>query len=431
MKAGLSTKNAPSPNVVLPHYVFGALAFIAASVMLFFASDDIVSLYIGPKVLGIVHVLVLGWITMIIYGALYQLIPVVMEVKLYSEILAYISFFTLGLGTILMAISFWYSYILLTILIEIGATLVIVSTFLFAINAIKSSLSSSQRGVEIRFIVTSVFWLLLTILLGIFIILNTSYSWIGKSNVELLKIHANFGIIGWFMMLVIGVASKLLPMFFIAHKLKIKYLHYSYYLSNLGLVAISIVYTFYPNEILLLLLYIVITLGIIFFIKYNYDAYKARLRKKLDIGLKLSVFSFILLFLTIIFGFISFLSPDFMGSFNIQFSIAYGISLILGFFTSLILGQMYKTLPFIVWLQKYQDKVGKYKIPMPADMYSVKLANAHYYTYVPAILSLIIAVFAKCSLLVQISAGLFLLTSVLYAYNTFMIVYHKDISKPL
>ena len=85
MNAGLSTKNAPSPSVVLPHYAAGAIFFLIASILLLFASEDLTRSYIGSKVLGITHILILGWITVIIFGALYQLIPVVMEVKLFSE----------------------------------------------------------------------------------------------------------------------------------------------------------------------------------------------------------------------------------------------------------------------------------------------------------------------------------------------------------
>ncbi len=426
MNAGLSTKNAPSPNVVLPHYAYGAIAFIVAAVMLFFTAGDIVGTHIGGKVLSLTHVLVLGWITMIIYGALYQLIPVVMEVKLYSEILAYLSFVTLGVGTILMVIHFWFNYIGSSLLMEIGGTMVFVSVFLFAINGIMSARKTAQKTIENQFIVTSIVWLLLTVLLGIFIIVNVAEGWISKSNMELMKIHVHFGIIGWFMMLVIGVASKLLPMFFIAHKLKIKFLHISYYLTNVGLLGAMILSFFYPNKYLLLFLSIIVAVGVMFFVRYNYDAYKARLRRKLDIGMKLTVFSFLLLFATIIFGILAFAKFDFMGVMNTRFATAYGISLIFGFLTSLILGQMYKTLPFIVWLQKYQDKVGRYKIPMPAGMYSEKVANLHYYTFVAAIALLLIGVLVAIKIIVMISAVAFFATAALYGYNTFIILFHKE-----
>ena len=429
--AGLSTKNAPSPSVVLPHYAYGALAFIVASIMIFFAADNIVASNIGPKVLSITHVLVLGWITMIIFGALYQLIPVVMEIKLYSEKLALASFFLLGGGTILMSWGFWNSYIGETYLTMAGGTMIIIAVILFAINTLKSAAKSVNKTIENKFIVSSVFWLLITVLVGIFIIVNASHPMISKSNLELLKIHIQFGIIGWFMMLVVGVASTLMPMFFIAHQLNKKYLETAYYLINGGLIALIIALYVFPNQYLIFALGTVIFAGMVFFIKYNYDAYKKRLRRKLDIGMKLSVLAFTILFSTLIFGILSAIKLDILSDFNMKFNLAYGISLFLGFLTSLILGQMYKTLPFIVWLQKYQDKVGKYKIPLPAELYSEKVADAHYYTFFIAILTIIAGVFLSSALVVQISAVAFFITALLFGYNTLLILIHKQKLEPL
>lgn len=431
MQAGLSTKNAPSPKVVLPHYATASIFFLVASILLFFAANDIVLTYIGPKILAITHILVLGWISMIIFGALYQLIPVVMEVKLFSETLAHISLYSLIVGTLLLSYSFWNSYIAMTHFIEIGGTFIIISVILFVINALFSALKTKQKTIENTFIVTAAFWLLLTVLLGLFIILNFVFQFIEMSNLELLKIHVQFGIIGWFMMLVIGVASKLLPMFFIAHKLNRTFLKLSYYFTNIGLIALIIVYLCKCGSIFLFPAGFIMFLGILFFIKYNYDAYKMRLRKKLDIGMKLSVLAFILLILTLVFGILTLGDFESLNAYSNNIKLAYGISLILGFFTSLILGQMYKTLPFIVWLKIYQEKVGKYKTPMPADLYSEKTAKFHYYTFILALISIFSGIFLKESIFVQISAGAFTLTALLFAFNTFKIIFHKDKSKPL
>jgi len=431
MQAGLSTKNAPSPSVVLPHYAIGAVFFIIASIMMFFVASDLANSYIGPKVLSMAHVVILGWVTIIIFGALYQLIPVVMEIKLYSETLAHISLYTIVPGLILLVYSFWNSYIGETLYMQIGGTLIFISIILFLVNTFMSALKTEQKTIENTFIVTSAGWLTLTVLIGIFITMNAALNFIPKSNIDLLKIHVQIGIIGWFMMLVIGVSSTLLPMFFIAHKLNRKLLKLSYYFSNAGLIALIITLYLDINAWSKMISGIILLAGILLFVRYNYDAYKKRLRKKLDIGMKLSVFSFILLFLALVFGILSVLNLEILKDFNTSFNTAYGVSLILGFLTSLILGQMYKTLPFIVWLKFYSDKVGKFKIPMPAHIYSEKVADWHYYSFIIAIFSLLIGIFAKESIIIQISAGAFLITALLYAYNTFMILFHKEDLKPL
>ena len=431
MQAGLSTKNAPSPSVVLPHYAIGAIFFIVASIMMFFAAGDMANSYIGPKVLSMAHIIILGWVTIIIFGALYQLIPVVMEVKLYSETLAHISLYTIVPGTILLTYSFWNSYIGETIYMQIGGTLIFISIILFLINAFMSALKTEQKTIENTFIVTSAIWLTLTVVIGILITMNVALDFIPKSNLELLKIHVHVGVVGWFMLLIIGVSSTLLPMFFIAHKLNRKFLKLSFYFINIGLVALIITLYIDVNLWSKALAGLLVLTGMFLFIKYNYDAYKKRLRKKLDIGMKLSVFAFVLFFMSLVFGILSLLNLDILKDFNTSINTAYISSLLLGFITSLILGQMYKTLPFIVWLKFYSDKVGKFKIPMPAHIYSEKVANWHYYSFLVAIFSLLIGIFAKENIVIQISAGAFLITALLYAYNTFLVLFHKEKLEPL
>lgn len=431
MNSGLSTKNAPSPGVVLPYYIYSAFSLILASIMMLVSGETILASFIGPNLLSVTHMLVLGWVSMVIFGALYQLIPVVMEVKINSEKLAHFSFWTLGIGNILLSFSFWNSYTAPKWMTIIGGSLILLSIIAFVINFIATAKTTKVKSTQNNFIITSVFWLSLTVTLGLFILLNNKYFFIQISPIDLLKTHAALGLIGWFLMLVIGVSSILLPMFFIVHNLKTIYIKLSYALINLGLaflvVSLLLQFPSWTKDVSGLL----ILLGVASFVRYNFDAYKNRLRKKLDIGMKLTVLSFLLLAASFISGLLAFIAPDFLSAQVIPLSLAFGINLILGFFTSLILGQMYKTLPFILWLAKYQDKVGKFKTPLPADLYSEKIANGHYYSFIVSIVLLNISLFIDCKLTFYGGVIALFITGSLYAFNTLKIVFHKQNLKPL
>ena len=426
MQAGLSTKNAPSPKVVLPHYAYGAVAFIVAAIMMFFASNDISVTYMSPKVLSIAHVLILGWITMIIFGALYQLIPVVMEVKLYSEKLAMTSFITLAIGTPMIAFSFWTDFISASHAMMTGGGLVIISVIVFIINVLGSAFKTEIKTIENRFIASSAIWLLLTVSLGLSIVLFPQILSYGS-----FQVHIHLGIIGWFMMLVVGVSSTLMPMFFISHQLNKKCLERAYWFINGGLVILLSSMLLNIGSYAIMGSGIVIFLGFMMFFKYNYSAYKKRLRRNLDIGMKLSVLAFLLFAITMITGVLSAFGSYFGSEITTKLNLTYGISLIYGFLTALILGQMYKTLPFIVWLKLYQDKVGKFKTPLPADMHSEEVAQAHYFFYIAAFALLLGGVWFKEAVLIQASAVFMLLTALLYGYNTYKILAHKQKLKPL
>ena len=102
------------------------------------------------------------------------------------------------------------------------------------------------------------------------------------------------------------------------------------------------------------------------------------------------------------------------------------MSIIFGFLSALILGQTYKTLPFIVWLQKYQAKVGKQKIPLPQELYSDRIANIHHQTFLVAFVFLITGELTNQVWLIRSAAALFIITAILYNYNVFKIVFHKE-----
>src|SRR5688572_5973204 len=97
----INVKKAPGNASVIPFYGTAAIAFLALCIMLFFSAEAFKGHYFHPKLLALVHTAALGWGTMIIFGATYQLLPVIFEKELYSTKLAVSSYFLLLPGTVL------------------------------------------------------------------------------------------------------------------------------------------------------------------------------------------------------------------------------------------------------------------------------------------------------------------------------------------
>src|SRR6186713_957908 len=87
-----SATKTTSWKVVLPFYGYAAVAFLVANLFLLLSATDLLNHYFHPHTLAITHLMALGWGTMIILGASHQLVPVLIEGKLYSNVLASISF---------------------------------------------------------------------------------------------------------------------------------------------------------------------------------------------------------------------------------------------------------------------------------------------------------------------------------------------------
>ncbi|PKP51422.1 MAG: hypothetical protein CVT92_12800 [Bacteroidetes bacterium HGW-Bacteroidetes-1] len=422
----IASQNAPSPKVVVPHFVFGALIWLGVTLLIVFNPDVFTQHYFNAELLAITHLLVLGWITMVIFGALYQLLPVIMEVKLYSETLAKIAFVLLGIGTLLLAFTFWQ--FTFDTLMFIAGVLIVTSVGLFVVNVLFTAHSSNKKVIERAFIISSVIWLLFTVLAGLTLAINLSYPFLKVSHVELLKLHAHAGLVGWFVQLIIGVSSKLLPMFMVAHHVNTKKLNFTFYAINIGL-PIGIVSLFLEFKIGVVFSVALVVPGIVSYLSFLVEAYKKRVKKQLDIGMKQSVLSFAILVIPLFLAFTLLSNFNFLETITIPLSVAYGSAIVIGFITSLVMGQTYKTLPFIVWLKVYRGKVGKVVLPLPKDLYSEKVAIAQVWLFVIGFGLLLIGISATSKTLVMISGILLLLSVALYNFNILKIVLHKPTNK--
>ena len=101
------TTKTTSWKVVLPFYGYAAVAFLIATILLLLSASDITSHYFLPHTLAITHIMALGWGTMMILGASHQLVPVLIEGKLYSNKLAYTSFIFAAVGIPLLVYGFY------------------------------------------------------------------------------------------------------------------------------------------------------------------------------------------------------------------------------------------------------------------------------------------------------------------------------------
>lgn len=419
---GLQTANAPSPKIVVPHFVAGSLAFVIATSLLFISAGEWHNLYFHPKLIAITHIMVLGWATMIAFGALYQLVPVVYETSLFSEKLASVTFYLYIVSIIFLSYSFWVSSF--SELLLYSSLLMFFSLLMFVINLAMTYRKRKKSNIQSRFISTALLWLALTELLGTIVALNFKYNFLSQNHIHYLKIHAHIGLLGWFILLIIGASSILIPMFMISHQVKSEKLKYSYYLINFGLIGLTLNWFIGQTRIGEILFGLLIVSGILLYMVHIFQLFKNRIRKLLDTGMKLSISAIALMVLPLLISLI-------ISGINLDYevisrlSLVYGFGIIFGIISTIILGQIYKTLPFIVWLKVYQPYVGKFKTPLPRELYSesiIKIQMIIYLTGYGTVLSGL-----GFQHLFTIKSGLFLIliTSVLNLINVIKITFHK------
>ena len=137
-------------RIVVTHYVAAACCFLILSLMMLFSVSAFRGHYFHPHILAITHLAALGWGTMIIFGASYQLIPVVLETELYSEKLAWLSFGLFLPGLIELVYSFWI--FVPGIHMQCGAVLVLTAVLLFTLNVYLTAKKKKQETIQEDFI---------------------------------------------------------------------------------------------------------------------------------------------------------------------------------------------------------------------------------------------------------------------------------------
>lgn len=419
----LNTSKAASAGVVLPHYAFSAVSFLFLTVLMFFSADSFVGHYFNPKLLAITHIATLGWGSMMIFGALYQFLPVILVSDLYSPSLAKWTLLLFVTGISILIYSFWNFNVGLPL--QVGASIILAATTLFVFNIIATSLQVKEINPEAEFIITSCIWFWLTVVIGTLMSFNFTYVFLPKEHLYYLKIHAHIGIAGWFLLLIIGVSSRLIPMFLLSSSVSTRRLKYSFYVINGTLLSFFVDAIFFNGVSRGLIYFILIIIGMVFYFSFIFKVYKKRARKILDIGMKQSLIAIVILGIPISTGIL--INSDAISDpkFLLQMMLFYGVSIFLGFISMLVLGKTFKTLPFIVWLKLSKTK-GKTKTPLPKDLYSETMVKWQFAFFVLGLILLLSGILLSVVLLIKAACILLIIAAVLYNINVFKLLFYKN-----
>ncbi len=353
---------APPLKLIAPYFKIGVTFYLLAMVALLSFSSTFV--YQNMAVAGWIHIFLLGFVMVIIFGAMAQLIPVVLEVGHAIVDLYYVILPLLGIGTVGMVLGFWVNPALLSY----GGLLVLVAMITFAIEAFATLRKAEKRTLTVKTIAVTNSFLLLGILSGFVIALGLS----GVVAVDInaiLKAHV-YAVLGGFVLLTImGLSLTLIPMFSLAHGFDETPIKRGFNLVTLG-VGVVFLSSIFGVEFMSWIGYIITLMGVGFYIQQIYIIYKLTVRKEMDIWAKSMIFGFSSLIGAVILALISFIP-------NTNESWLHGAVwfFMIGFIGFLINGHLYKIVPFLVWFERFSPLVGKEPVPMLHEMYPKERAN--------------------------------------------------------
>lgn len=412
-----------SYKVVLPFYVYAAIAFFVACILLVFSVNGFTTHYFQPHTLAITHIMALGWGTMIILGASHQLVPVMIENKLFSNGLAWASFIMAATGIPLLIYSFYFFDMGWPA--QWGGHLIVSAIILYVVNLMISMAKSKHENVHAVFVLTATIWLLTTTIIGLLLVYNFTTPFLSKDSIKYLPLHAHIGIIGWFLLLIMGVGSRLIPMFLISKYSNSKKLWWIYAFINSGLLIFIFNFLYFQKSAFYIIAILFIAFSIILFTHFCYKAYKERIRKKVDEQMRLSLLSVSMMALPVVLLCIIIMLAWVQSTENISLLIIYGFIIFFGWITAIILGMTFKTLPFIVWNKVYHSLAGKRKTPNPKDLFNPLIFKWMFISYIMGFIVFTVGILLKQDFILHTGSILLLITSLLYNWNIIQLISHK------
>ena len=406
----ISQDFAPPFKLIAPFFILGSIFYLISSFFIFSFSVEELS-FLDSNVLGFVHLFLLGFIMMIIFGAMAQLVPVVLEVGHFGVELFYAIWPLLLIGTTLMVFGFLYSPALL----PYGGVVVLISMMIFVMEIFMTIFKVKKLTLVMSSILISNTFLFFGIIFGLLMALT--YAGTIELNISsLLKGHVYLVIGGYIAITIMGLSIVLVPMFTLSHGFSMKPLEISISLMSLGVVSVVIASIF--NIVFLEYIgYILSFVSMIFYFYLIYIIYATRPRKENDVYAISLMFSYISMLVALVFASIYLLSGA------EELLLASGWLIFYGFFAFLITGHIYKIIPFLVWFEKFSPLVGKQKVPMLADMVPYKSSQAQFIFSAIGVLIVTIAILSKSDILVGAGASFLVigafafLRSVLYMIN--------------
>lgn len=408
----LSMEIKPS-NLAVRFFAVAVVYFaIAATLGLLISTGTASRIFPATVSIAYVHAVTLGWFSITIMGAMYQLVPTLLGKKIYSQKLANIQFWLINIGVAGIFISLIFGANKPFIFFAFITTS---ASYLFAF-IIYMTMKGNKLELTLRFFTVSIIYFFGTVTLGVFIATGKAF-FIFPGNVK--SAHFHLGLLGWVSMTIMGAMYQMFPMISLRELHSKKIGSISFWLMAIGVLGFLFGFLFRLTEVIVLSGGMV-TLAVYLFIYNLFKTLRKEVKfkdQKMDLSVKFFISAIIYFLFAISLGmllpFKSLPSSVIVSQNQITF---------LGWISMTIMGAMYHLVPMLVWMSKYAGKIGEESIPTIKDLYSERLANLVFYSINIGILGVVFSLIVNIKSIELIFQVIITLGVYLFAYSILSIL---------
>lgn len=372
---GLSYEQGPPLGIPLGFFKSAAYFLLLTALVGLLSSlgPDALASRWSPGALAMTHLLTLGFLGLVMLGALLQMLPVLLGVTVtLAPTWIHAARHGLSAGTLLLTLGLYFVH---APLIASGAALLGLS-FLALLIPFSRALFSSRA-------LTLLTWpyqkawlsLLITFSLGITLAGNLAGLWALSDPIRLTHLHLTWGLAGWMLLLIIGSAYQVIPMLQLTPPYPAKVSQYLTWILFIGLCIATLGAT---NSAALL-----IAMSALGFALSTLWIQGRRRRKVSDETMKFWRLGMLSLALSAGLLPLAEQLPD-----PAQTSL--GILFLLGFATSVVIGMLFKILPFLTWFHlRTQTGAPASQIPNMKQFIPDPLQRRHFWLHLLSVILLV------------------------------------------
>ena len=399
--AGLSTDQAPPIFVPVRFFITAPLFGILAGILILFSDASTLMNRFSIESIVITHAITIGFLSFIMLGSITQMLPVLAGAKMQKvELVTRISYLLLVVGVISMLLGLYTGNQVLDIIAFIGLG----GGFFIILTATAISLRTVVNfNPTVKGISTSIFFAFFVVLMGLYLLYSYIINDVDSTHMIVANIHSVWGVFGFAVILIIGVAFQVLPMFYVAPKFKQFCKKRVVWLISIGLVMWLFLSAFYEEYTLFGKVWIAMFVWA--FATTVWLKLSRRRRPISDVTVwywrSASIFLTLGAFLWIF-------DEYFKHEYIVMVAILIG-----GFILSIVTGMLYKIVPFLVWF--HLNAMGYMSIPTINEMINKNVARVQFVLFIASLIGFIFAFYMPY--LLQVSAISFIISMVLLEYN--------------
>jgi hypothetical protein len=341
---GLTLESLPPINIPFRFFLTAPWFGILASLLLLFSGPGLWSSHWNPALIGLTHLITLGFVTMIMLGALFQLLPVLSgEMVPGGSLVAQAVHLLMVAGVLCLSAGFVFrEYFLLGVAVVLLAMALVGFTV-----AIGSKLVTNIAGGDsIHAIRLAVAALVATIGLGFYRALGYLYPLASTWNLTML--HVSWALLGWVLILIMGVSFQVIPMFQVTPDYPPWLTRFIPPVIFASLLLLAVVHA----PVAVNGLVIVMGAAILVYAGFSLRLIGQRKRRLMDVSVRFWQLGLSCLFLAVLLFWLTFLLPEIAAAVMTpdRGLVLVAVLMIAGFACSIIMGMLQKIVPFLAFL---------------------------------------------------------------------------------